>query len=169
DGGAGCGFPLYAERPGRTMRADPHWGIQHWGELPAGIAAIAGASPRSDRLWAAARIVWAGRTAGGGTAAAPAKPLVGGWVSGGSHRGLRGDDFRCGTGGGLWLVKSGIVCKRDGMDRDTGLPECGRTNHVSTGATGAGALDVFAGSAGRHGPGQRGLGGPGLAHWGSIN
>src|ERR1700739_2918479 len=58
---------------------------------------------------------------------------------------------------------SGIVYGGSGVDRHSGLLQCCRPDHVPFLDASAGAFDVPAGAAGRHGAGQRDLGRTGRA------
>ena len=67
-------------------------------------------------------------------------------------------DFRRRTHSKFRLAGGYFVCRWNGVDQHCGLPECGRTTHDPELDAGARHFHVPAGTAGRHGGGQRRLG-----------
>ena len=78
---------------------------------------------------------------------------------------VRSHDLRRRTRPNIFPALSGIVCGRHRMDRNPGLPEHCRADHVSFVLARPRAIHVSAGLAGRHGAGQRDLGSVGDSGW----
>ena len=95
-----------------------------------------------------------GALAGSGASAALAHSAFGGRTGNVRHPDLRGYDVRSRPRRNIFFALSGIVCKRNGVDWNPGLPEHCGTNDVSAIFAGAGFVGVSAGAAGRHGAGS---------------
>src|SRR5579883_1970482 len=138
--------------------------VQRWRDRAAGAAAADIAALRRDRVRRVAGELWR-RSARGGHDLAPAEEAAVGRRAGGrGHRGVRADDVPGRTGGRVHGAVRGAGVGGSGVDRHSGLPEHGGADHVSFVGTGAGAVDVSAGFARRHGPGQYNVGRAGHAH-----
>src|SRR5262249_24704653 len=110
-----------------------------------------GATLRRTWLWPAARLLRTGCDGRSSGLAAIKAAAVSRRTGCGRDCCIRGYDFYCRSRESILATGSGDGCGRRGMDRDSGLPEYGGTDHVAIMDSRAGPLHVFARSAGWNG------------------
>ena len=137
---------------------DPYRRFQLGRQFPARPATVTGETVRRQRIRLATRFVWPGCPIRRSGIASLEVATFCGRRSRRCNLAVRRHDLRRRTRPNIFPALSGIVRQRNGVDWNSGLPEHCGADHVAFMDAGACALHVPAGSAGRDGVGQRGLG-----------
>src|SRR5580658_7469066 len=157
--------PLRAAKRTGEVCVAAYGNVQRGSRGHAGSAADYRASLWSGGIRRSARLLWAGRVVGSvGLAASPGK-IVDGRCGGGSHLDLCRNDLCRWTSGDFQVALCGHAGGGGGLDRDSGLFECGGTDHVSGLCARTDALVLPVGVAGRHGSGCDSVGRAGPENW----